>query len=423
VNFTKTHSTIIVALVLLSILGLSAIQFSWLQGAIAIRKTQIQEQLTLVMEKLESGIDLDLEEGMIASSHNQHSISYLLLADIEANIDSILHEENLYVPYEYGISSCKSKDYKWMSNEQLEDEIMEGCQIRLSGCKKDFIASNGKKDHLHLYAYFPQKTSLIFKEMSLAIGSSILFMLLLIGAFAYMLNTIFRQKKLSEMKNDFINNLTHEFKTPIASISLAARTLNRLPPVQSSDKALSYVHLIDQEGKRLENHIDKVLQMATIDSGNFALDKKWVDLHDIIRKVKDSFSIILEKREGDLELDLSAKNPIVSVDAMHIFNVLYNLVDNAIKYNKNKPLIGIESYSSEQDLLISVKDNGIGINKEDQAHIYERFYRPMTGNVHDTKGFGLGLTYVKRMIEAHHGSIELQSQLGQGTTFNLTFPR
>lgn len=423
-NFTRLHSISVIALVFLCLSGLSFIQFNWLQGAKVIREEKIQERLNKVMESFKTTLDLQLAENgsfISLTKPNQYAFTDHFISSTQFLIDSILHAENLDMPFEFGMSSCKTENYKWFSKPESEMEIRQGSQVKLGNCS--FVVENGVDDHLHLFAIFPQRERLIFREMSLAIGSSILFMLLLAGAFAYTLFTIFRQKKLSEMKNDFINNLTHEFKTPIASISLAARTLKRLPPIGQSGKAMNYVNLIDQEGKRLENHIDKVLQMASMDSGSFALDKQEVNMHETIAKVKESLSLFLEKKGGEINLGLSAERPLIIADAMHLFNMLYNLVDNAIKYNNQRPQIFIDSKNTGEGLRISVRDNGIGMSKEVQEQVFNRFYRQKMGDARNVKGFGLGLAYVKRMMAAHGGRIELQSQPDQGTTFNLIFPK
>ncbi len=420
-KFTRLHSFLIIALVLLSLVGLSAIQLSWLQGARVIQEKKIQEKLERTIDKIKQALNSDLSKTIRKKSSNERESHQRFVATAQTVIDSILHIENLDMEYGFEASGCNSNNYTWYSQPDLKFEKDKACEIHLDNC--NFISAAGTKEHLHLYAFVPEKERLIFREMSLAIGSSILFILLLIGAFAYLLWTIFRQKKLSEMKNDFINNLTHEFKTPIASISLAARTLKRLRAVHQSEKAMNYVQLIDQEGKRLENHIDKVLQMATIDSGNLALDKQEVNMHEIIQKVTESLSLILEKRGGEINLRLKAFQPTLWADAMHLFNMLYNLVDNAIKYNNGQPLIRIDSQDIGQYLQISISDNGIGMTNEIQKQVFDRFFRQTTGDVHDVKGFGLGLAYVKRMVDAHNGTIELQSQPGKGTTFSLIFPK
>lgn len=423
-KFTKIHSIIIIGLVLFSLAGLLAIQFSWLKGAMVIQEQKIQEKLERVMDqiKVALGKDYQPQRNQLSTCCTHHTIHPKeFIVEASAIVDSILQIENLEMEYGFEASSCSASSFNWYRQSGLQAKKEAACELHLEGL--NFTNAAGGHEHLHLYAFFPQREQLIFKEMSTAIGSSILFVLLLMAAFGYLLRTIFRQKKLSEMKNDFINNLTHEFKTPLASVSLAARTLKRLERIQSSEKAMSYVNLIDQEGKRLDNHIDKILQIAALDSGNFMLDKQEVDLHEIIRKVKDSLSLMVEKNGGKIKLQLQAIQPTIAADALHLFNVVYNLVDNAIKYNQHPPLIIIDSREKEAGVQIDIQDNGIGMTAAVQKQVFDRFFRQTTGNVHNVKGFGLGLAYVKRMMDAHGGTIEVNSQPGLGTTFSLVFPR
>jgi len=388
-----------------------------------IREEKMDERLDQAKQEIETALNAyTYQEAFPKGQCRPKAMASdpIFLAEANFLIDSVLRKSNLHMPYAYGISSCKSRDVVWFNKPELEEEIREGCTFKLA--HSQFSNHEGGNDHLHFYLTFPQKDRLIFREMSLAVGSSLLFILLLVGTFAYTLRIIFRQKKLSAMKNDFINNLSHEFKTPIASISLAARTLNQLEEVGASAKARSYLDLIHQEGKRLENHVDKVLQMATLDAGTFQLDLQDVDLHHIIERVRHSFSVILEKQGGGISLALDAQDPTVEADRTHVFNVLYNVIDNALKYHDGEPRVHISTTSTPEGLQLCIADNGIGMSKETQQHIFERFYRQSSGDVHNVKGFGLGLAYVKHMMEAHRGSIRLESALGRGTRFFLSFP-
>ena len=250
---------------------------------------------------------------------------------------------------------------------------------------------------------------------------SILFILLLLGCFAYALYVINRQKKLSEIKNDFINNLTHEFKTPIASINLAANLLKRDEEVGEAKKA-NYIDLIDKESKRLEGQVDKILQIAMIDSGNLTLEKKEVDLHEVIETVVKSMSVTIDQRKAEVLTAFEANPSHVMGDDTHLVNVIYNLVDNALKYTIDQPKIAIATANTEEGIRISIKDNGIGIGQEIQDFIFDKFYRSETGNVHNAKGFGLGLSYVKKLVQAHQGRISLSSRINEGSEFQLDFP-
>jgi len=388
-----------------------------------IREEKMDERLDQAKLKIETALnDYTYQEVFPKGQCRPRALATdpIFLAEANFLIDSVLRKSSLRMPFAYGFSSCKSQDVAWFNKPQLEDEIREGCTFKLE--HSQFANHAGGSDHLHFYLTFPQKDRLIFREMSLAVGSSILFMLLLIGTFLYTIRIIFRQKKLSAMKNDFINNLSHEFKTPIASISLAARTLNQLEEVGASAKARSYLNLIHQEGKRLENHVDKVLQMATLDAGTFQLDLQDLDLHEVIERVRHSFSVILEKQGGTISLALDAPDPTIAADRTHVFNVLYNVIDNALKYHDGEPQVHISTTATPEGLQLCIADNGIGMSKDTQQHIFERFYRQSSGDIHNVKGFGLGLAYVKHMMEAHRGSIRLESALGRGTRFFLSFP-
>ncbi|GAB5524105.1 MAG: hypothetical protein Roseis2KO_19770 [Roseivirga sp.] len=251
---------------------------------------------------------------------------------------------------------------------------------------------------------------------------TILLLLVLVLAFAYTVITINRQKKLSELKNDFINNLTHEFKTPIFSISLASGLLKKSEKIKESDKLMKYAELIDNEGQRLKSQVDKVLQMALIDSGNFKLEKKQLDLHELISKVAKNFELVVSERDGLLELDLHARRHIIVADETHLNNIIYNLLDNAVKYTDKKPEITVSTTDSDKGIELKIRDNGIGIGEDVQKFIFDKFYRAESGNLHNVKGFGLGLSYVKSVIDAHKGRIRLDSKRDKGSEFSIFLP-
>ncbi|MBR3626982.1 MAG: HAMP domain-containing histidine kinase, partial [Bacteroidaceae bacterium] len=242
--------------------------------------------------------------------------------------------------------------------------------------------------------------------------------------FIFTIYIIFRQKKLTEMKNDFINNMTHEFKTPISTISLAAQMLND-PSVSKSPAMFEHVSgIINDETKRLRFQVEKVLQMSMFDRQKATLKKKEVDANELIYGVVNTFHLKVEKFGGEIETELDADNPFIYVDEMHITNVVFNLMDNAVKYrNPDVDLrLKVRTWNEADRLMISIQDNGIGIKKEDLKKIFEKFYRVHTGNVHDVKGFGLGLAYVKKIITDHKGTIKAESELNEGTKFIISLP-
>ena len=269
---------------------------------------------------------------------------------------------------------------------------------------------------------YPNQLGYFIGQNAAMMRTSLVFLLILILAFSYTVVTINKQKKLSGLKNDFINNLTHEFKTPIFSISLASGLLRRSEEVKGSEKLSKYAELIDNEGKRLKSQVDKILQMALIDSGNFKLDKKPVNLHDLIGKVAGSFELIVNERKGKLSLHLDAANHVIVADETHLNNIVYNLLDNAVKYTEEHPEITVTTVDSDKGVVLKIRDNGIGMGEDVQKFIFDKFYRAESGNLHNVKGFGLGLSYVKSVIEAHKGKIGLDSKRSRGSEFSIFLP-
>jgi two-component system phosphate regulon sensor histidine kinase PhoR len=224
------------------------------------------------------------------------------------------------------------------------------------------------------------------------------------------------------MKTDFINNMTHEFKTPIATISLAADSITSPMIADDKKKVGRFAGIIKQENKRMLSQVEKVLQMALIDKSDFNLKVTEIDLHPIIAQALDYIKLQVVKRNGEVSSNLQATNPVIEGDQTHISNIIHNLLDNANKYSPDNPKISVETRNLPNGVEVIVKDNGIGMNKEAKKHIFDKFYRVHTGNLHDVKGFGLGLSYVKAMITAHKGQIDVKSELGEGSSFILFFP-
>lgn len=271
--------------------------------------------------------------------------------------------------------------------------------------------------------HFPTKRDYIFNSISFMIPS-LVFTLVLLITFIFTIYIIFRQKKLTEMKNDFINNMTHEFKTPISTISLAAQMLKD-PSVAKSPQMFQHISgVINDETKRLRFQVEKVLQMSMFDKQKATLKMKEIDANEMINSVINTFTLKVERYNGKIISSLEAEDPIIFVDEMHITNVIFNLMDNAVKYkNPDKDLVlDIKTWNEPGKLMISIQDNGIGIKKENLKKIFDKFYRVHTGNLHDVKGFGLGLAYVKKMINDHKGTIRAESDLNVGTKFIIALP-
>jgi two-component system phosphate regulon sensor histidine kinase PhoR len=263
---------------------------------------------------------------------------------------------------------------------------------------------------------------LVQGQMRFMIVSAIFFTLMIIAAFYVTVSALLRQKKLSEIKNDFINNMTHEFKTPLATISLAVDALRNEKVVADREKSGYFTGIIKEENKRMNKQVETILQASLLDRQEQQLNLKSLHAHHIIREALENVRLQLEGKGGSSELQLNARTDLIEADEVHFMNLITNLIDNAIKYSRENLLIRISTHSTTRMLVIRIEDNGIGMTKETQRRIFEKFYRAHTGNLHNVKGFGLGLSYVKTIVEAHQGKIKVDSTIGKGTTFTLEFP-
>jgi len=258
--------------------------------------------------------------------------------------------------------------------------------------------------------------------VSYLLFSSLLIIILIFFAFYYSIRTILKQKKVSEIKNDFINNMTHELKTPISTISLACEALSD-PDISATPSLMNrYIGIIGQENKRLGVQVENVLKSAIWGSQAFKMNMEPVQMHSIIDEAVSKFQMQLDEKGGIIKMELGAKSDHLMADKVHITNAIYNLIDNAIKYTPTAPIIHIKTINEKDNLLVSVCDNGIGISKENHSKVFDKLYRVSTGNLHDTKGFGLGLNYVKTVVERHDGDVKVTSKLNKGSTFTLSIP-
>ncbi len=268
---------------------------------------------------------------------------------------------------------------------------------------------------------FPEKTSMILNRMTAPMATTAGLVLVLIFCFGFTIFSIIRQKKISEMKTDFINNMTHEFKTPVSTIMIASDALRDSEVVNDAGRIKRLANIIYEENARLGSHIERVLNVARIDNNDFKLEKKPVDINDLVSLVVDSMELKLKKSEAIVNLNLEATNSIISADELHFSNVLYNLIDNAVKYSKDQPEITISTQNKNGHVIIRVSDKGIGMSRDQQTKIFEQFYRIPTGNLHDVKGFGLGLSYVNTIVKRLNGTIDVKSEKDKGSEFELKF--
>jgi two-component system phosphate regulon sensor histidine kinase PhoR len=281
---------------------------------------------------------------------------------------------------------------------------------------------NGAKPN-YLYVYFPKRSGYLLRETGFTIIPTLILTAILIAIFGYTIMVIFRQKKLSMIKNDFINNMTHELKTPISTISLASQMLED-GSITNTPQTIEHIsRVINQESKRLSYQVEKVLQMAIFNEGKLKFKFKEFDANKMIETVAANFELRVKNKNGILVTEKMAQNPIISGDEVHITNVIFNLLDNAVKYSNDSPEIKIITENKKDQFAISVQDKGIGIPKEHQTQIFDRFYRVPTGNIHNVKGFGLGLSYVKKIVDSHNAKIKVESVVNKGTKFTILFPQ
>jgi signal transduction histidine kinase len=316
--------------------------------------------------------------------------------------------------YEFAILR-ENREFAFKSSDYYYNGEMEHFMTALF--PNDLFSRTG-----FLSLYFPRKASFLLKSLGFMGTSSIILTLVIILSFLMTILIIFRQKRLSEIKNDFVSNMTHELKTPISTISLASQMLNDKTIPTESKNFDNISRIIRDESKRLGYQVEKVLQMAIFDQGRIKLKKKKTDINELIHNVITNFTLQIENKNGNVEEDYSADKAVLHVDNVHFTNMISNLVDNAIKYSGEEPAISVSTLNRNEKLIILVKDSGIGIKKEDQRRIFEKFYRVPTGNIHNVKGFGLGLSYVKKIAEEHLGMVSLRSEPGVGTEFEISFP-
>lgn len=336
---------------------------------------------------------------------------------IDSLISQELRKKSIRTTFEFGVYSPATNSMIVQKTGMYPEELLsESYFYNLSPIGSLYTYPN------KLLVYFPHEQSFVVRQLWKLLGVSVFLFLVIIVSFSISMMIISRQKRLSLMKNDFINNMTHEFKTPISTIALACEALKDKDIKKSDVVYNNYVGVINEENKRLGTMAEQILQTAVLDKGQMTLKKVRVDMHDIIEQAVNSKKIAAAEKGGDIELQLKANNAELSGDRVHLTNVMINLLDNALKYNLNQPHIVVNTINNNHSLLIRVRDNGIGIGKSNQKKIFDKLYRVPTGNVHDFKGFGLGLNYVKATTEMHHGTVSVDSEPGKGSTFTIKLP-
>jgi two-component system, OmpR family, phosphate regulon sensor histidine kinase PhoR len=431
---------ILVFLATLSVAGVVVVQLLWLQQASSYRTEQVtlhREQAHQLEKQFNDRVVIaltDVTEQILSITKDQTDL-YDAVKQERPNyfavtindtlhpylLESLLKKEfsrrNIQEDFEYGIYDC------------FTDSIVYGNYVSFDTVVADTVTHTRlqklDKDGHYFGVYFPNRHSSLWATDDPRQGTwafPAVVMLIVFSFFSYSVWIILKQKKLSEMKNDFIGNMTHELKTPISTIALSSEVISDPEIVKEPERLREYARIIRSENERLRTQVERVLQLATLDKDELELKKEKVDAHQLAREVAEHFKLPLLERRVRLELDLAATPPWVLGDKVHLTNALTNLLDNALKYGPDDSVIFMRTRTSGRSLCISVEDRGIGIRKEDLKHIFERFYRVHTGNVHNVKGFGLGLHYVEQIAKAHDGDVEVTSEPGKGSIFTLKLP-
>ena len=312
----------------------------------------------------------------------------------------------------------------------IKDGKVQDGLFKKSG-KNDFLKSNYMvqlfpdniiRQNLLVSVIFPERTNYVLGSMAWLLGGSLLFSLIILATFALSLFFIIRQKKISDMKSDFLNNMTHEFKTPIATISLAADTITNPKVIKDESSIKHFIGMIKKENSRMNKKVETILQIASLDKKEIAFKFENVSLHSVIERASEAIEIQVHQKDGKITLNLKAEAPVILGDNEHLTNLVNNLLDNALKYSPDSPEITVETKNNDRGIILSVEDKGIGMSKSVQNKIFERFYRQSSGNIHDVKGFGLGLNYVRAIIDAHKGNVTVTSEPGKGSRFDIFLP-
>jgi len=407
----------------ISFMILLVIQFGWIRKSIDVNRRHFSDQMVVVSNNIREAFlnDLSLQKKYLTGSFSRHD---LYVADmniqrlegiIKQKLDSVL--EVYKMPLSTSLTgrmdtSCYLMNYvpPGLRSGKLDHSPYKLC-----------LCSNRYKGSLDI-GFDLFSDNMLIRDSSGLIFPSMILILLLIGLFAYIIHVINRQKSLAELKNDFINNLTHEFNTPLFSIGLTTGLLSRSDAVQHSEKLKGYIELISTEKNRLQTQVDKILRLTSVESVSLILEKESVDIHALIRQNMEVFLPIIHEKRGTISFRAVATDYIVEGDPVHLFNAISNLVDNAIKYSNDSPNVIIETLNTETGISISIRDSGIGMSPSDLHLIFKKFYRVKQGDRHDVKGFGIGLSYVKKIIELHNGSVEVKSKPGEGSVFSIHLP-
>ena len=419
----KKAIILIVIFTSVSLLGIVLTQLYWVKKSMDLKEEQFDNSARIAVKSVLNRL-LDHKNDSVTQQY-LYELSCrkpkLDVTDIiqPALLDSLLTEEieclMLIDDYHYGIYSNRTQKFVAGNYSGKENELL-ATPFNFS------VSSLYKPGDYYLSIFFPDKRSILLRQMEIWLLLSVFFLIVLIISFFYVISTILRQKKVSEMKTDFINNMTHEFKTPIATSSLAAEMILRDEMINHPERIRKYAKVILDENHRLQGQVEQVLQIATLENGKQRFKMKKISIHNIIDSVVESIELRLKENNIKLSVELNADEDHLVGDKAQLQNVMYNLLDNAIKYSPKKPKIAIKTWNNNGGISIQVKDNGIGIEPMFQKNIFKNLYRVPMGNIHEVRGFGLGLYYAKTVVDFHHGKITIDSEPDKGSTFDVYLP-
>lgn len=434
----KKTVPVIFILIALSIVGILFIQITWLQGLILLSKNQLADKLNQsgvlvsneIGKKMNSGLSFRLPKRGLGLSQEYHlhrfeetTISDVFdYAELNNKIKGALEKYGVKdIHFEFAVADKKGNiELKSKKFEEAYTDEINSLQCRISVIPVDIIEPAGPFESLIIVV--PNVNGYLIHELQWVIIGVILFIFIVLAAFFITLRSLLTQKKLNEIKKDFINNMTHELKTPLSTISLAVDAL-KSAKVQADPKSVDYFsNIIKEENLRMNKHVEAILQVGQLEKKEYEIHKQSVDVHDLILGVLDSFKLQLEGKPSHIETYLEASNHLIQADEEHLLHVFSNLLDNAIKYSKDTIDITIHTQNLNNKLLISIEDQGIGMNADTSKHIFEKFYRAHSGNIHNVKGFGLGMSYVKWVVDMHKGKIHVESEVGAGTKIEIILP-
>lgn len=437
----KKTFPIIIILISLSLFGLILLQVSWLQNLLEVTQNQFDNNLNEVGASVSKELSKKVYTGQVLRLPRRGGLTFssdfhkYLLKPPTVDEKFTLQEIHTKLRAGFDGGNLKNLQFEFGVTDSYDDY-----EMYTRGYEKEFWDTvNNKRRYFaivpennadieampsleHLIIVVPDFDKQIWASLRWVIFGATLFMLVIIAAFYVTVRSLLKQKKVSEIKSDFINNMTHEFKTPLATISLAVDALRNEKVQADKEKSKYFSGIIKEENIRMNKHVETILQAALMEKQELRLKMIPLHVHEIIQATLANYRLQLQDKGGKVQLLLNAKNDLVNADEVHFANLLSNLVDNAIKYSNDHIRIIISTHSTQKHLLVRVEDNGIGMSKETVRRIFEKFYRAHTGNLHNVKGFGLGMSYVKTVIDAHKGKIKIESTLGKGSIFTLELP-